>query len=208
MPFDSQGGFNVHTIVLDIPLSELGGSNQIVGVYATTSRPRVTVLRKMGSDVPSYSADFAQVGRQGNPLFCEALIGIEDKDLYSRTIPASDAKLFGKYAQNVQLAAVLSATLGLDPPITPDLSAIYIPDTIKVDLSTPAARLAGGGSNPPAGVVADDAGFSRLSLFGGDLLSSNFGNILGGAVANAPTKSACRTALRTALLVFIGCVSK
>src|SRR4029453_10109006 len=45
-PFDSQGGFNVHMIVLNIPVSELGGKNQAVGVYATTSRARVQVWPK------------------------------------------------------------------------------------------------------------------------------------------------------------------
>ena len=41
---DSQGGFNVHTIALNIPIEELGGDQQIVGVYATTSRRRVRIL--------------------------------------------------------------------------------------------------------------------------------------------------------------------
>ena len=41
---DSQGGFNVHTMVLNIPIEEIGGDQQIVGVYATTSRRRVTIL--------------------------------------------------------------------------------------------------------------------------------------------------------------------
>ncbi len=41
---DSQGGFNVHTIALNIPIDELGGDQQIVGVYATTSRRRVKIL--------------------------------------------------------------------------------------------------------------------------------------------------------------------
>jgi hypothetical protein len=44
-PLDSQAGFNVHTIVINIPISELGGDQQIVGVYATTSRRALTVLR-------------------------------------------------------------------------------------------------------------------------------------------------------------------
>ncbi len=55
-----------------------------------------------------------------------------------------------------------------------DLAGIFIPDVIKVDLSTGPARLAGGEGNP------DDAGFSRLSIFGGDTLVSlvqpGFGN--------------------------------
>ena len=41
---DSQGGFNVHTMALNIPLTEIGGARQVVGVYATTSRRRVTIL--------------------------------------------------------------------------------------------------------------------------------------------------------------------
>jgi hypothetical protein len=32
---DSQGGFNIHLMALGIPVSELGGDAQIVGVYAT-----------------------------------------------------------------------------------------------------------------------------------------------------------------------------
>src|SRR5215831_844759 len=34
---DNQGGFNIHLMALEIPISELGGDKQIVGVYATTS---------------------------------------------------------------------------------------------------------------------------------------------------------------------------
>ena len=166
-PFDSQGGFNVHTIVLDIPLSEIGGDQQIVGVYATTSRPRVTVLPNPNQGFKRlFSRDFVQVGRQGNPLFCEALVGIEDKDLYNRTSPETDAELFSTYATNVQLGALL----GVDP----DLSGIYIPDLIKVDLSTGPANLAG---NP------DDANFHRLSLFGGDVLPSALGSFAGADIA-------------------------
>ena len=41
---DSQGGFNVHTMALRIPLAEIGGDQQIVGVYGTTSRKRVRIL--------------------------------------------------------------------------------------------------------------------------------------------------------------------
>ena len=37
---DSQGGFNLHLMALAIPMDELGGDQQIAGVYATTSRRR------------------------------------------------------------------------------------------------------------------------------------------------------------------------
>ncbi|MBA2269705.1 MAG: DUF4331 family protein, partial [Chthoniobacterales bacterium] len=51
-----------------------------------------------------------------------------------------------------------------------DLQEIFIPDLIKVDLSTAPARLAGGGANFAAN--PDDVGFSRLGIFGGDVLIS------------------------------------
>src|SRR4029079_9399644 len=38
---DSQAGFNVHTMALNIPLNEIGGAKQAVGVYAPTRRSRV-----------------------------------------------------------------------------------------------------------------------------------------------------------------------
>ncbi len=154
--FDSQGGYNVHTIVLNIPLAELDGA-KIAGVYATTHRPDGKGRK--------------QVGRQGNPLFAEAFIAIKDKNLYNRTKPTADDAEFRSYAANPELAAALSVT-----PLIPGLlEAIYIPDLIKVDLTTPPARLAG------------QAGFHRLSVFGGDTLLSTFqdpfangGNIPGG----------------------------
>ncbi len=59
-----------------------------------------------------------------------------------------------------------------------DIAGIFIPDLIKVDLSTGPARLAGGGMSHPTN--PDDAGFSRLGVFGNDTLTSSvqagFGN--------------------------------
>jgi hypothetical protein len=171
---DSQKGFNVHSIVLQIPVSELGGDLQDVGVYATTYRQQVTVRFDGPSPDPLELGNWIQVGRQGNPLFCEAFVAIEDKDLYNRTSPDLDAAVFRKYAETPELAALLNA-LVFRANVAPttnrtDLAGIFVPDVIKVDLSTPPARLAGGGPNHPTN--PDDAGFSRLSVFGGDTLLS------------------------------------
>jgi hypothetical protein len=170
-PFDSQGGYNVHTIVLQIPLRELGNAGQ-AGVYATTSRQAVRVL----SAAPERGGDelegpWVQVGRQGNPLFNEALVALRDKDLYNRTRPADDQRLFARYALSPELAAVL----GLRATRRTDIAAIFIPDLIKVDLTTGPARLAG---NP------DDTGFHRLSVFGGDILTSASGATVAGGWPN------------------------
>ena len=169
---DAQGGFNVHAIVLNIPLGELGGDQQIVGVYATTSRQQVSVLRNAGS--PTQLGSYVQVGRQGNPLFCEALVGIAGKDIYNRSTPAVDTALFKKYAANPELAHLLNAIV-FKSTVAPetnrtDLVGIFIPDLIKCDLSTGPARLAGGGASNETN--PDDTGFSRLGIFGGDTLTS------------------------------------
>ena len=170
---DAQAGYNVHTIVLDIPLADIGGDDQIVGVYATTSRRAVSVGATTDDSRPT--PRFVQVARQGNPLFNEALVAIVDKDRYSRTRPTADRQLFRKYAVRPELAALLNAIV-LEPDIEGiesnrrDLVGIFIPDIIRVDLSTPAARLAGGGTGHAT--TPDDPGFSRLSVFGGDTLRS------------------------------------
>src|SRR5688500_1370398 len=128
---DSQGGFNVHTIALNIPIEELGGDQQIVGVYATTSRRRVKIL---GTPGDANLGDWVQVARQGNPLFNEGLVAIKDKDLYSRTSPESDPVLFKKYALTPELAGLINA-LVLGANVAPttnrtDIAGIFIPDLI------------------------------------------------------------------------------
>lgn len=171
-PFDSQGGFNVHTIVLQIPLHELGGSDQVVGVYATTSRKKVRILK---GNRDKNVGRWVQVGRQGNPLFNEGFVAIADKDRYSRTSPAKDRALFERYATEPELAVLLNAihgTAALTADRT-DLAGIFIPDLIKVDLSTGPAALTGN---------VDDPNFHRLSVFGGDVLTSTVQDGLGNGV--------------------------
>lgn len=180
---DSQGGYNVHTMVLQIPVSDIGGDSQVVGVFATTHRRRVQFTL---TSLNISASDFVQVGRQGNPLFCEALVGIKDKDRYNQTDPTGDSRLFRSYAESPELARLLNLIVFAGAPIAgietgrSDLAGIFIPDLIRVDLSTDPARLAGGGTahltNP------DDAGFSRLSIFGGDTLTSRVQSGFGGGV--------------------------
>jgi hypothetical protein len=184
---DSQGGFNMHLLSLVIPVSDLGGDQQAVGVYATTSRRQVKILRERED---KDKGGWVQVGRQGNPLFCEALVAIADKDRYNRSSPEDDSSLFRKYAEKPELARLINALVfgGNGPAIESnrtDIAGIFIPDLIKVDLSTGPVRVAGSGAAHP--VNPDDAGFSRLSIFGGDTLQSaiqdpfgNGGQIPGG----------------------------
>ena len=70
-------GFNVHTIALQIPKTELTkdgsagtnakNTNSIIGVYSTTTRPRVKALSPTGG-ASSLSSERVQVSRLGMPL--------------------------------------------------------------------------------------------------------------------------------------------
>ena len=153
-------------------MSGTRGDAQVVGVYATTQRRQV----KVDTRNPLVFGHFVQVGRQGNPLFCEAFVPVKDKNRYNRTSPDLDRVLFGNYAGFPELATLLNALVFAPNPIPGietnrfDLEGIFIPDLIKVDLSTDAVPLAGGGPSHPTN--PDDAGFSRLSIFGGDTIFS------------------------------------
>lgn len=174
-PFDSQGGFNVKTIVIEIPVDVIGGEDQVIGVWASTMRAQGVVLTprpREGRPLQRDRGRLVQVGRQGNPLFNEAFVHVERKDLFNRTTPNEDDRLFRRYAENPDLALLLGLPEDLQSNRT-DLAAIFIPDVIKVDLSTPPARLAGGTGN---GAAPDDQGFHRLSVFAGDVLPSTVEN--------------------------------
>ena len=94
---DGFKGFNVLSVAMQIPISDLEargipmpydsvffGQQTGVGVYATVSRPRVTVRQNDGTIVQN-SGGWSQVSRLGNPLFTEGLVAFKDKDRFNRT---------------------------------------------------------------------------------------------------------------------------
>jgi hypothetical protein len=86
----------------------------------------------------------------GNPLFNEVLVALRDKDRYNRSTPLDDAT-FATYALNPEIAFLINFVIFQDPTgqapfVTTgraDLAAVYIPDVLRVDTTTPAVTLAG-----------------------------------------------------------------
>lgn len=90
---DAVAGFNVHAIVMNIPINKLQKDGKpategatsildpdfVIGVWASSSRPRVTTLSALGAK-PTYSSDYVQVSRLGMPLTNEAVIPIGQKE--------------------------------------------------------------------------------------------------------------------------------
>jgi hypothetical protein len=129
-PRDNVAGFNCHAIALEIPTALLtkdnlppaaGASNDnTLGVWASASRRQYTFLRRNGKS--DFWGPWIQVSRLGLPLVNEALIGLQDKDRYNRSKPASDVPNFGAYF--------------LNPVIVRDAEAVGIYNALSVPQAT------------------------------------------------------------------------
>jgi hypothetical protein len=114
-------GFNVNSIILEVPITMLTSDGQIhpvgdkqavIGTYGTTSRRRIRVLGESGG-----RGSWAQVQRLGNPLINEAVIGTGAKDRFSMDDPINDVQ-FANFLLN-PLAPQILATLGVPVPPAP-----------------------------------------------------------------------------------------
>jgi hypothetical protein len=106
---DGVAGYNVHSIVLEIPTTKLTkdgnppgntpSNDTTIGVWCAASRRQVTIRRKgIGEDLDF--GPWIQVSRLGLPLINEAVIGLQDKDRWNRTRPRFDVPLYGAYFLN------------------------------------------------------------------------------------------------------------
>ncbi len=136
---DSTAGFNVSTIAIEVPIQELTrtgevpagptASDAVVGVWATSSRQKISVLRSSSfdnNDDPLTAGPFQQVSRLGSPLVNELVIPLKLKDAFNRSTPAGDSQ-FAQFVTNPQLAQLLSAVFSINVPAAPrnDLVAIF-----------------------------------------------------------------------------------
>jgi hypothetical protein len=203
---DDVAGYNTHSFVLQVPESEVTrdgkpvadakSGNAAVGVWATTERRRVNVLRGRHG----HAKRWAQVSRLGNPLINEVIIPIGQKDKFNRTSPAHDAKNFGTYALNPEPARLLNALFKLGVKETnrtdivqalltgvPGLTQIgtnpAAADTLKINLGVPPSAtpnrfgvLAGDTAGFPNGRrLADDVTDIELRVIAGALLKPSEG---------------------------------
>ena len=90
---DMLSGFNVSSIVLEVPISMVSNGSTVLGGYASTSRPHTTVRGKPEKD----NSKFVQVQRLANPLVNEVIIGTVDKDRWNATEPEDEAQFLDYY---------------------------------------------------------------------------------------------------------------
>jgi Domain of unknown function (DUF4331) len=186
---DDLAGYGVHSVVLQVPKSEVtvdgkavsgpSAPNAVVGVWASTERPRVQVAGKASAVASkkgkkkhgkkSGDDGFVQVSRLGNPLINEVVIPLGQKDHFNATQPSQDAKLYGKYVLSPELAKVMNLLFHVNAPETNRTDIVQalltglpgktqigkhpVPaDTLKINLGVPPT------ANPNA-----------LGVLGGDL---------------------------------------
>ncbi|HEX6291557.1 MAG TPA: DUF4331 domain-containing protein [Herpetosiphonaceae bacterium] len=102
---DGVGGYNVHTIAIQVPITELTrdgkvptGPNDpraVIGVHATAKRQSTRVLRSDGT--VRNSGSYVQVSRLGNPLINEVVIPLGRKDYWNAQRPQQDQQFLQYY---------------------------------------------------------------------------------------------------------------
>ncbi len=125
---NSLAGFNVNSIVLEVPISMLtvdgkthpaSDKDAVIGTYGTTSRAKVSVLRSATErDDEGEKEDesrWAQIQRLGNPLINELIIGTDSKDRFSMDAPKND-KQFASFVLDPLLGKIF-ASIGI--PVAP-----------------------------------------------------------------------------------------
>jgi hypothetical protein len=150
---NSTAGVNVHSIALQVPITELtrngwkGGNvadpRAVIGVWTTASRRKAVVRQEEPGQDLEYGG-YTQVSRLGNPLFNEVLVPMARKDAWN-ALPPADDKAFAQYVAHPELATLLPV---LYPGAFPNLDALNKKGTARADLE--AILLTG----IPAGVVA------------------------------------------------------
>ena len=123
---DHFSGFNVNTIAIEVPISQLTSNpNAVIGMYASTSRQKFKVFNQ--GTRPLDSGPWVQVSRMANPLVNEVIIGTEKKDLWNALDPDQESQFLDFYL-NSRLGIVLNLVYGLGG------TALEIPTTQRKDL--------------------------------------------------------------------------
>ena len=187
---NSLQGFNVHSLVLQVPISEVSRDGDVphkpeqakavIGVWSSASRRKSRMFDKQKGAYVGHGP-WEQVSRLGNPLFNEVITPMAHKDAWNARAPKGDA-LFAKYVNHPELARLLPV---LYPGVFPHLAAYH---KTRADLN--AILLTG----IPTGIVPGFQNFTgavesdmlRLNLAIPPTHSPNSLGLLGGDAAGFP----------------------
>lgn len=134
---DTLDGFNVNTMVLQVPKSQLRGPDDgVIGVWTTASRRSIRIQASDGT--LQWKGPLVQVSRLGMPLVNEVVVPIGFKDYFNGSNPRGDAAYLPK-VNDPELAQLISAVYGTAFPEVPDTNTtkagVQRSDLVKVFLT-------------------------------------------------------------------------
>jgi len=173
---DFFAGYAVHTVSLQVPLSQLdNGGNHVVGVWSASERPvtKVKLAKDRGRKVLQTTTGWKQVSRLGEPLINELLIPTELKDKWNASTPDKD-KQFEQYYSSPVLAKLLNQLYPQFGPFTEtnrtDLVSVLLTGLKEPNLNFTGTTLADEiRLNLAIAPTAAVGHGNRLGVLGGDL---------------------------------------
>jgi len=139
---DGTSGFNVHTIAIQVPITELTSTgklptgvndpNATIGIWSSASRRQVEVFETDQYGVPRAElvGPWYQVSRLGNPLINEVMIPLLQKDFWNYQAPVNDSQFLSSY-NSPQLQGLRPV---LYPGVFPNLAAYSASNSTRPDL--------------------------------------------------------------------------
>ena len=126
---DTLNGYNVNTIALQVPISEITGGGDdsgIIGVWSTTDQQTMTLTP--GKSEPT--GDFVQVSRLGMPLVNEVVVPAGLKDAFNSLPPEMDATVQAVVdkVNDPEVPKLIEAIYKLPAPAAPrdDIFSIFL----------------------------------------------------------------------------------
>ncbi len=126
---DTLNGYNVNTIALQVPISEItgGGDNSgIIGIWSTTDQQTLTLTP--GKAEPT--GDFVQVSRLGMPLVNEVVVPAGLKDAFNSLPPEMDATVQAVVdkVNDPEVPKLIEAIYKLPAPAAPrdDIFSVFL----------------------------------------------------------------------------------
>jgi Domain of unknown function (DUF4331) len=203
---DTLAGYGVQAVILQVPEAQVtrgatavgspSAGNAVVGVWASTERRSLKVLRRKRGRTRVQSR-WVQVSRLGNPLINELVIPLALKDKFNRTQPSRDLANFGRYVLEPFPAAALNQLFNLGIKETGRTDIVQalltgIPgvtqigrrpapaDTLKINLGVPPSDT----ENRFGVIGGDNAGFPNGRRLGDDVVDITL-RVVGGHLVPA-----------------------
>jgi len=127
---NSLQGFNVHSIALQVPITEVTRSGKlptnvaspgaVIGVWASASRRKSRIFDPRTGEY-KHHGPWEQVSRLGNPLFNEVIVPMAEKDAWNAHRPKYD-QAYAKFVNHPELAKLLPV---LYPGVFPHLAGYH-----------------------------------------------------------------------------------